>query len=65
MRSNVGTVGKTHCVCVTLELTFWWCQAGRYLADLLQDEHAGIAAAAEAGLDAAASAGEPWASQVP
>ena len=39
-------------------------QAGRYLADLLEDEHAGIAAAAESALDAAAAAGEPWLSQV-
>lgn len=50
--------------CLTADMRFWRCQAGRYLADLLQDEHAGIAAAAEAALDAAASAGDPWASQV-
>jgi hypothetical protein len=40
------------------------CQAPRYLVDLLEDEHAGIAAAAEAALDVAASAGQPWAAQV-
>lgn len=40
------------------------CQAPRYLVDLLKDEHASIAAAAEAALDVAASAGPPWAAQV-